>query len=208
MSPTVTAFDNPADASPSRQRPEGDPWAIVDAVQNGDRQAFGLLYQRYRSEVYRYLVARTGNAATAEDLTGETFLRAFRGIWSVSNRGADIRAWFLSIARNLTIDHIKSARTRHEVPTGEIVRFGRVVAGPEDLVVRGIQRQLLHRGLSQLTPEQRTCVALRFLREMSVVETAEAMNRDVRAVRALQYRAVRRLAALLLPGETAHDIAG
>lgn len=204
MNPTVTVFDVPRNSSDVAPVDRDDSWEVVAAVQGGDRQAFGVLYERHSGAVYRYLVARTGNSATSEDLTGETFLRALRAIDSVSYRGVDIRAWFLSIARNLTIDHVKSARTHNEVPTDEIARFGHSVDGPEELVVAGARRELLHRGLSFLTAEQRQCVVLRFLGEMSVPETAEAMRRDVRAVRALQYRGIKRLAQLL-PGDSITD---
>ena len=174
-----------------------DSWTLVTAAQQGDGHAFGELYLRYSGTVYRYFLARTANSTLAEDLTGDTFLRALRAIGTVSYRGADISAWLISIARNLTIDHLRSARHRLESPTGDIAEHTRHAPGPEELVLREARRDELRTALRALTEDQFRCVTLRFLHEHSVAETARILGRDVRAVRALQYRAVRRLAELL-----------
>ena len=74
--------------------------------------------------------------------------------------------------------------------------------GPEDIVVRNAERVRVLSALSHLGHEQRACVEARFLKGLSVAETAQLLGRNDGAVRALQYRALRSLANIL-PRQTA-----
>ncbi len=76
-------------------------WDLVAAAQRGDREAFGRLYDRHVEAVDRYALARVGDRPLAEDLTGQVFLRAWRGIGSLHDQHADIGAWLVSIAHQL-----------------------------------------------------------------------------------------------------------
>ncbi|PPK69408.1 RNA polymerase sigma-70 factor (ECF subfamily) [Actinokineospora auranticolor] len=167
------------------------------AAQEGDTVAFGKLYDRYVDIVFRYVLFRVGDRELAEDVTSETFLRALRRITSVTYQGRDVGAWFVTIARNLVLDHVKSSRFRLEVTTGEIRDSERVEAGPEQQVMTKATREALLGCVDQLGDDQRECIVLRFLQGLSVAETAAIMNRNEGAVKALQHRAVRRLAQLL-----------
>ncbi|WP_369139505.1 sigma-70 family RNA polymerase sigma factor [Modestobacter versicolor] len=177
-----------------------DVWELVRRTQAGDAEAFGELYDRYAEVVLRYLRHRVGDRATAEDLTSETFVRALRRIDSLTFQGRDVGAWLVTIARNLALDHGKSSRQRLEVPTADMRDADRATEGPEDAVLQRLAGAELRAGVQQLSPDQRECLELRFLQDLSVAETAAAMGRKDGAVKALQHRAVRRLAALLPEG--------
>src|SRR3981081_3191216 len=138
----------PPDAPPSGRRDtmngdaerteaaSAEAWELVTAAQEGDSAAFGLLYDRYVDVVYRYVLFRMGDRDLAEDVTSETFLRALRRITSVSYQGRDVGAWFVTIARNLVLDHVKSSRFRLEIATAEVDDSHRVVeSGPEQQVM-------------------------------------------------------------------------
>lgn len=177
-----------------------DNWAYVSAAQQGDNDAFGRLYDEYSQTVYRYVLFRVSDHCLAEDITSETFLRALRRIASISYQGRDVAAWFITIAKNLILDHIKSSRNRLEVPTSEVTDHLPAKgshAGPEHQVLLDATNDELLQCIRQLNPDQRECIRLRFLKDMSVTETAIAMQRNEGAVKALQHRAVRRLAQLL-----------
>jgi RNA polymerase sigma-70 factor (ECF subfamily) len=184
-------------------------WELVTAAQQGDSAAFGLLYDRYVEVVYRYVLFRMGDRDLAEDVTSETFLRALRRITSVSYQGRDVGAWFVTIARNLILDHVKSSRFRLEVVTDEVADPGRTPAsgigaqaqaGPEQEAISRATRVELLRCVAELGEDQRECIVLRFMQGLSVAETASIMNRSEGAIKALQHRAVRRLAQLLPSG--------
>jgi RNA polymerase sigma-70 factor, ECF subfamily len=179
-----------------------DGWALVRATQDGDVEAFGTLFDRYHDVVFRFVFYRLGDRGVAEDLTQETFVRAFRRISSVSYQGRDIGAWFVTIARNLVLDHVKSSRYRLEQATPEItdVAPDRGSPGPESEVIAGATHEELLRCVAKLGDDQQECITLRFLQGLSVSETAHIMGRNEGAVKALQHRAVRRLAQLLPEG--------
>jgi RNA polymerase sigma-70 factor (ECF subfamily) len=191
--------DHQADRSPANipRQEHGGSWDLVHAAQNGDKAAFAALYDRYVDIVFRYVLFRVGDRELAEDVTSETFLRALRRINSISYQGRDVGAWFVTIARNLVLDHVKSSRFRLEVATAEVDDSQRVEAGPEQQVLSTLTRSALLECVRKLGDDQRECIVLRFLQGLSVAETARVMNRNEGAVKALQHRAVRRLAQLL-----------
>jgi RNA polymerase sigma factor (sigma-70 family) len=141
-----------------------------------------------------------GDRARAEDLTSETFVRALRRIDSLSFQGRDVGAWLVTIARNLVLDHVKSSRFRLEVTTADMRDADRATDGPEDAVVQQLINEQLLACIRQLGGEQQECISLRFLQGLSVSETAAVMGKKDGAIKALQHRAVRRLARLLPDG--------
>lgn len=174
-------------------------WRWVSAAQEGDSEAFGALYNRYVDAVYRYLLFRLGDPSLAEDLTSETFLRALRRIGSVHYCGRDVGAWFITIARNLLFDHVKSGRYRLEYCTAEPAEPTVAPVTPEAQVIIDSTNAELRRCIRELGSDQQECILLRFMGGLSVSETAAAMQRNEGAIKALQHRAVRRLAQLMQP---------
>lgn len=178
----------------------GSTWFLVEQAQQGDAEAFGQLYDRYVDLVHRFIYYRVGDRGTAEDFTSETFLRAWRRIGSVSNQGRDIGAWFVTIARNIILDHVKSSRYKLEVTTADMLDADTAEDGPEGTVLDRLAHTELLRCVQRLNPEQQECIVLRFLEGLSVAETAQVMGKNEGAIKALQHRAVRRLATLLPAG--------
>jgi RNA polymerase sigma-70 factor (ECF subfamily) len=175
-------------------------WELVAAAQQGDAEAYGDLYNRYRDVVFRFVLFRVGDRPLAEDLTSETFLRALRRLSSVSYQGRDVGAWFVTIARNLVLDHVKSSRYRLEVTTADMLDAAAYGYSPEIEVLEGAVAVELWRCVELLGRDQAECIDLRFRQGLSVAETAACMGRNEGAVKALQHRAVRRLAQLLPEG--------
>ena len=177
-----------------------DVWELVRRAQQGDADAFGEIYDHYVGMVHRYVHHRVGDRATAEDVTSETFVRALRRIDSLSFQGRDVGAWLVTIARNIVFDHVKSSRYRLEVTTADMRDADTSTDGPEDAVVQQLTNEALVECMRKLGPEQQECLALRFLHGLSVAETAQVMGKRDGAIKALQHRAVRRLAGLLPEG--------
>jgi RNA polymerase sigma-70 factor (ECF subfamily) len=182
-------------ASPSTGEAErlGRIEALVQLAQRGDAEAFGQIYEEYVDVVYRYLYVRCGSHHLAEDLTAETFVRALRRLDSFTWTGKDIAAWFVTIARNLVVDHMKSSRYRMEVTTGELLDADAAADAPETEVLDRMRDRRLLEAVQQLKPEQQECIVLRFLQGLSLAETAAVLGRKENAVKQLQLRAVRAL---------------
>src|SRR5438067_11833306 len=77
-----------------------------------DRPSFSAVAESELDSVHRYLLFLTGNRAVAEDLTGETFERAFRAWRRFDPRRGSSRAWLCKIARHAALDHFRSEERR------------------------------------------------------------------------------------------------
>ncbi|MDO9379318.1 MAG: sigma-70 family RNA polymerase sigma factor [Nocardioidaceae bacterium] len=179
--------------------PAGDPRAtrlraLVELACGGDAEAFGQLYDHYLPGVFRFVYYRVSSRTLAEDLTSETFTRALRSIGRYEWQGKDFGAWLTTIARNIVTDHYKSSRNRLEVVTEEAPETGPVQPGPEDEVLESLTNAVLMDAVRALPDEQRDCLLMRFVQDMTISQTAEALGRSEGAVKQLQLRAVRRLA--------------
>jgi RNA polymerase sigma-70 factor (ECF subfamily) len=167
--------------------------ALVTLAQGGDGEACAAIYVRYVDVVYRYVYYRVGSHHVAEDLTSETFVRALRRLDSYTWTGRDIAAWFVTIARNLVVDHVKSSRYRLEVTTGDMLDGDERAPSTESEVLERLRDERLLGAMRDLKPDQQECLSLRFLQGLSLAETAEVMGRSAGAVKQLQLRAVRSL---------------
>ena len=175
--------------------------ALVDRAREGDPAAFAALYDHYVDLVYRFVLYRVGgDTALAEDITSEVFLRALRKIKGFQWRGRDVGAWFLTIARNLVLDHFKSGRFRLEVLGSEGTDRDHVVDA-EDAALSRVTQADLYRAISQLGGDQQEVIYWRFLQGYSVAEAAAAMGKSEGAIKALQYRAVKSLYKLVVVQE-------
>jgi RNA polymerase sigma-70 factor (ECF subfamily) len=174
--------------------------ALVELARGGDADAFGMLYDHYHTAVYRFCYYRVGSVSLAEDLMSETFLRAMRAMSSFRWQGKDFGAWLMTIARNLTADHFKAARTRLERPTDDMAPHDVETEGPERSVLASLTNQALLAALNRLPTEQHECLVLRFLQGLSIAETAHVLGRSDGAIKQLQLRGVRNLAKLLPEG--------
>ena len=174
--------------------------ALVELARGGDTEAFGQLYDRYHTSVYRFVYYRVGSVALAEDLTSETFFRALRSMGTFQWQGKDFGAWLMTIARNLTTDHFKAGRTRLEYSTDDMTAHDGTTEGPEILVLESLTNQTLLAALTTLPHEQQECLIMRFLQGLSIAETALVLGRSAGAVKQLQLRGVRNLAKALPEG--------
>ncbi len=195
--PRTPTGDEREQLDPAIEDEHVETWHLVHLAQQGDGEAFGMLYDRYVDSVFRFIYYRVNDRALAEDFTSETFVRALRRIGGITYQGRDIGAWFVTIARNIVLDHVKSARHRLETPTGETIEGNEREQSTESAVLGSLASERLMEAVGQLGDEQRDCVMLRFMQGLSVSETASVLGKNEGAIKALQHRAVRKLADLL-----------
>lgn len=173
--------------------------ATVDRARGGDREAFGVLYVRYRPQIYTYLWRRTHDRQLSEDLTSDVFVRALARIGAFTWRGSDFGAWLATIARNLLLDHYKSSRHRREVPTGDMydrdVAVGDIGEQVSDYLAKADVLAELRKALAGLTADQWECLWLRYWHDLSFGEIGERMDRSMHAAKMLKERALQNLSA-------------
>lgn len=167
---------------------------------NRDARAFGRLYDEYADRVYAFVRSRTDSAQDAEDITATVFLKAWEAIGSYDDRGLPFAAWLFRIARNAVVDEYRR-KAHRPVPVDEPIETGEVAEPTDVAVIARADAERVRAVVRMLTEEQASVIAMRFWWDMSIRDTAEALNKNENAIKALQHRAVRTLARLLQEGE-------
>lgn len=181
------------------QREDADQ-ALVAAAQAGDSDAVAALVHRYQTRIYNFTLAMTGNAADAEDLAQETFIRAFRGLRRF--RGdSSFRNWLYRIAANAA-HTLRGTRLRQSAVwearvESDDVAERQLAGGGESVEQQAIRRQAIDRALAALPVELRTAVVLHDVEGLEYHEIAEAMDIPIGTVMSRIFRARRRLRPLL-----------
>ena len=176
---------------------------LVRAAQHGDREAFAQLYEANVDRVYRYVRARVGEPADAEDVTAEVFIRAMNALSSYRERGLPLIAWLYRIGRNEAANFMKRRGRRDESSLLDTVA---AKDDPAETAVNQITYDEVVNGMGSLTELQREVLSLRFAGQLSIAETAVSMNRSEQAVKFLQHSALRAMRRVLEPREEeAHD---
>ena len=177
---------------------------LVARVQAGDQEAFATLYEQYRPLVYRFLRRRLDGAdETVEDLTEDVFVKLYEKLDRYVERGLPFTAWLYRIAHNQLVDYVRTLPRHTAQPLDLIADVPEHQTGSEYRSV--LDRETLEPAMARLTAEQRQAVELRFLKGMSVAETAAQMGRSEEAVKKLQARALANLRRSLT--ETTHQSA-
>ena len=178
------------------QQPRDDT-QLIQAAQNGDTEAYGELYERYATRVFRSLSAHLDNRLDAEDLTEDVFLRVWRTLGNYKEKGVPFLAFLFRVARNALIDHYRRSAKGEEDVSIEDLYLRDQTPGPVDAVLAIMEHQQLRGMLMELREDYRTVLVLRFLSELSPEETARAMGKSSGAVRVLQHRALAALRGIM-----------
>lgn len=161
--------------------------ALPQAIQ-GDREAFGWLYERYVNQIFTYVYYRTGNAHDAEDITERVFLRAMRHIVNYRDRGLPFSSWLYRIAHNLVANWHRDNSRRQEIPLDDVVIIHTRSEHPETHLLRAEEEDYLLKLLRNLPPERQHLLILKFVERMSNAEIGQIMGRTEGAVKSLYHR--------------------
>ncbi len=150
---------------------------LVNRCLAGDNSAWEALLRAYSRKLYNLCYRFTGRAAEAEDLTQEVFIKVFQTLKSYDAAQGTFSTWIHRVARNHLVDHYR--RTRRERGTASLDEEPDVLeerpapgAGPGARVESRERRELLQRGLNQLSPDLREAVILRDLHDLDYQEIA------------------------------------
>ncbi|MCX6078774.1 MAG: sigma-70 family RNA polymerase sigma factor [Chloroflexi bacterium] len=160
---------------------------VLTRAAQGDRDAFGLIYERYIDRIYNYVYYRTGNVNDAEDLTARVFQRAMNHIVNYTDRGVPFSAWLYRIAHNLVANWHRDRSRKQEIPLSETPLIAKGDA-PESSLVHNQQQEALLKLIRGLPAERQTLLILKFVEHMSNAEIGEIMGRSEGAVKSLYHR--------------------
>ncbi len=168
--------------------PEFNEEDVLARASQGDRDAFGLLYERYIERIFNYVYYRTGNLHDAEDLTARVFQRAMNHIHNYTDRGVPFSAWLYRIAHNLVANWHRDRSRRQEIPLNDLPVVPSKDDRPEATLVRSQEQDSLLRLIRQLPSERQTLLILKFVENLSNAEIGQIMGRSEGAVKSLYHR--------------------
>jgi RNA polymerase sigma-70 factor (ECF subfamily) len=156
-------------------------------------EPFETVMTAHHAEIYRYLRRITFRSADAEDLSQETFLRAFRAYRGLPS-DANVRAWLFAIATNLFRNDLRSAKRRraaHDTVKGR----GREHDGdgPEDATLFNEARSAVEHVIDGLPTKQRAAFVLRKVHELPYEEIAKSLECSADSTRAHVFQAFRKI---------------
>jgi RNA polymerase sigma-70 factor, ECF subfamily len=168
----------------------------VRAAVSGNAAAFAELYDRHVVRVYRHIYYMVHDRTTSEDLTAQTFLKAWEAISRYKDQGAPFVAWLLRIAHNVSISHLRSERGHSELEDVHIDH--KAVGNPEEALRQAEDQQEVRKAIMKLRDEQRQVIMLRFVEELDYPQVAEMVGKSIPAVRVIQHRALGNLRKIML----------
>lgn len=172
---------------------------LVRASQKGDREALEGLIRLYYPYVAKFLIKTTRDAALAEDLTQETFLKMIRGIDRFDpGAGAGFGTWLIAIAHNCFVDHLRKNR----LDTAELQEES--LRDPQDMcdaVLTRLQVQELREALQKLPEEQGQVIRLKYEEAMTLAEIGEHFGIPAKTVKSRIHEGTVKLRKMLLHQE-------
>ncbi len=164
--------------------------AWIERARQGDQAAFTALVEQYLRPIYNLCLRYLGDAMEAEDVTQETFLRAYQHLWRFDPERS-FGTWLRTIAIRLCIDRLRQRRP--QVAWEQLPYEGRWMqaAGepPEAWLLQEEQYRRLYRLIGQLPPVERALIVLHYWEGLRYQELAEALNLTVSAVKSRLFRA-------------------
>jgi RNA polymerase sigma factor (sigma-70 family) len=177
----------------SVEAPEDDQ-ALIDRAIGGDLDAYGQLIERYSDLLFRTACLILRSAADAEDATQETFLKAFPALRRFRS-GAALRPWLLQIVANEARNLLRSERRRasRQQHLVESLQLTEVAPSPEEAAEAREGRERLFAAYRTLGEEDRLVIGCRYILELSIEETARALDCREGTVKSRLSRALGRL---------------
>jgi RNA polymerase sigma factor (sigma-70 family) len=167
----------------------------MHAVRTGDVAELGILFERYHRPLFDFLARMTGNAATAEDLVQDVFVRVlkYRATWRDEGK---FETWLFRIARNARADYFK-ARVAN-APIDEAAEHPSHVPLASETLARDREVARLQRALMLLREDKRELIVLARYRGMKLEAIADLLGVEVGTVRVRMHRAVKELRDIFL----------
>ncbi len=154
---------------------------------------FDEMFARYQGPIYGYILGMVGNPEQAQDLTQDTFVKAYKAL--PTTRDLVLPAWLYRIATNTALDALRHRRRLLWLPfaPGDDER---IPAPDLDLPTQVAENEAVRYALAKLTPPQRACLLLRARDGLSIDEIAHAMSMSKGNVKITLYRAKERFRAV------------
>lgn len=170
-------------------------------AKNGNQIAFNFLLDTFWNEVYAFQLKKTQNESDAEDITIETFSKAFNKIHTF-DPSYSFKTWLIAISKNIHIDLLRQRQSsiRSQTTRDEDARVY-VIADDaptiEDTLITEQNLAQLLRDIKKLQPHYQEVINLRYFQEMSYKEIAETLMEPMNNIKVKLLRAKKLLAEVI-----------
>lgn len=169
---------------------------IVRRVQDGDREAYRVLVDRYGPMVFRILRRYCKDEVEVEDLAQDVFVRAYQNLKGFRSE-AKFSSWLYRIAANRGKDYVKSARFRRHDYDAEAERLSGSAESPQARLVGSERADMVRQALGELSPDYATAFLLKYEMDLTYKEIAVMMDTTVGALKVRVHRARKQLRTML-----------
>lgn len=163
---------------------------LIEAYRRGDSAAFAELYDRYIQKIYDFLYFKTHHRETAEDLTSQTFIKAFEALGQFNADRGTFSAWIHGIARNGVIDHYRSQKRTEPIEDAWDLSSK---DNPLQDADTSLRLEQIRSVLSALSADQRDVILLRLWNGYSFAEVADALGKTEAACKMSYKRGLERV---------------
>lgn len=170
---------------------------LIRLSQKGDLKAFGILVERYQRRVFTVAYGLVHDADEAQDLTQESFIRAYHAIETFRG-SARFYTWIYRITVNLCMDHFRRQGAERSHLAAEQSMDSDPLT-PDLVAAQHEMSQAVHQAIQALPPDQRAVIILRELEGLSYKEIARVMGSSIGTVMSRLFYARKRLRELLKP---------
>ncbi len=173
----------------------------IERAKKGDQVAFTFLLDFYWSEVYSFMLKRTENETDAEDITIETFSKAFDKI-ATYNPEFQFNTWLIAIAKNVHIDLLRKKKSSlfidiTDEEDNQAYNIADSTPSAEDELITEQNLSQLLRYIKELKPHYQEVIQLRYFQEFSYQEIAEQLGEPLNNVKIKLLRAKKLLAEII-----------
>lgn len=165
----------------------------IALAKGGHQGAFNFILITFWSEVYGFQLKRTQNTHDAEDITIQTFSKAFDKIASYKEE-FKFSTWLMTISKNIHRDILRKKKNSIQTESSKNLRdrvfnFADAALGPEDALIREQDRALLLKHINLLKPHYQEMISFRYFQEMSYREISEKLGEPMTNVKVKLFRA-------------------
>lgn len=173
----------------------------IDNAKNNNQAAFRFLLDHFWNDVYGFLLKRTNNENDAEDITIETFSKAFDKLDTYKPEYS-FKTWLITISKNIHTDLVRKQKVRFSksnLPShdDEFYQIADESPSAEDIIITEQNLAKLLRDIKKLKPAYQEVIQLRYFQEMSYKDIAEELKEPVNNVKVKLLRAKKLLAEIL-----------
>lgn len=170
---------------------------LINKAKQADQKAFRALLNYFWDDVYKFQLKRTQDTYEAEEVTVQTFARAFDKIYTYED-SFKFKTWLITISKNIHIDLTRKQKLKtFEIDTRKVSQIADIEPTVEDKIIKEQNLSNLLRQIKELQPHYREVIELRFFKEMSYKEIAVRTDQPITNVKVRLLRAKKLLAEII-----------